>query len=316
MIQAGIAFFLKLVRRLAIIPLISCLIFGAFNFRAESVHAVENNHLSIGYTGAAYQDVSNTDIKASVNVLINKVALKHFGRGDTRFYDSLSDMAADLKSGKIQVLAMPIEEFMAVRNRIPIDPILVTISENGHENELLLLVRKDSGIRSISGLRGRSLIMPMKNPRCVNIYIAWLEVLLKREKSRIDSFFSTVKETRTISKAVMPVFFRQADACVVTRQVLELTSELNPQISRELTVIASVGKLSQGIVAVDRRLSEERREKIRESFLSLHQTQEGRQLLMLFKVNKLAPFAPGQLKATEALYAEYYGLASRTAKKR
>jgi ABC-type phosphate/phosphonate transport system substrate-binding protein len=314
--QTGTAFLLQLARRLIIITLICCLIPGAFTVRPGSVHAAENFHLSIGYTGAAYQDISNTDMKASVNVLMNKVAWKHFGRGDTRFYDSLTDMAADLKTGKIQVLAMPIEEFMAVRNRIPIDPILVTISENGHENELVLLVRKDSGIRSISGLRGRSLIMPMKNPRCVNIYIAWLEILLKREKSRMGSFFSTVKETRTVSKAVMPVFFRQADACVVTRQVLELTSELNPQISRELTVIASVDKLSQGIIAVDRRLSEEKREKIRESFLSLHQTPEGRQLLMLFKVNRLVPFAPGNLKATEALYAEYRALAFKGARRR
>jgi len=34
-------------------------------------------------------------------------------------------------------------------------------------------------------------------------------------------------------------------------------------------------------------------------------TVEGKQLLMLFKVNDLIPFDPSYLKGTEALYAEH-----------
>jgi ABC-type phosphate/phosphonate transport system substrate-binding protein len=172
--------------------------------------------------------------------------------------------------------------------------------------ELLLLVRKDSGIRSIHDLRGRSIVMPMRNPRCLDMYFAWLETLLMEEGSKgINSYFSSVKETRPATKAIMPVFFRQADACIVTRQVFDLTAEMNPQISRELTVISRKEKLSQGIIAVDRRLSEESRQRVRQAFLTLHQTPEGEQLLMLFKVRKLVTFIPGYLKATEALYAEH-----------
>jgi ABC-type phosphate/phosphonate transport system substrate-binding protein len=103
----------------------------------------------------------------------------------------------------------------------------------------------------------------------------------------------------------MPVFFRQADACIVTRQVFDLSLELNPQISRELTIISRKGKLSQGIIAVDRRLSEESKERLRQAFMTLHQTPEGAQLLMLFKVRKLVPYEAGYLKGTESLYAEH-----------
>jgi phosphonate transport system substrate-binding protein len=269
-------------------------------------HAEENSRLRIGFTGSAFQDITNTDIRAAVSVLIQKVAWKHFGKGEARFYETLSEMATDLKNRKIEVLATPVEEFMELRKQAPIVPILVTASDNGTDTDLLLLVRKDSGIRSIRDLRGKPIVMPLRNPRCLSMYMAWLETLLMGERSKgIDTYFSSVKETRTAAKAVMPVFFRQADACVVTRQVFDLTSELNPQISSELTVISRMDKLSQGIIAVDRRLSEETRERIRQSFLTLHQTPEGEQLLMLFKVRKLVPFSPGYLKATEALYAEY-----------
>ncbi|MGD0844632.1 MAG: PhnD/SsuA/transferrin family substrate-binding protein [Geobacteraceae bacterium] len=279
--------------------------------------AEDNSRLRIGFTGSAFQDVTNTDMRAAVSVLIQKVAWKHFGKGETRFYDTLSEMAADLKNRKIDVLATPVEEFMELRKQLPLDPLLITASDNGTEMELLLLVRKDSGIRSIRELRGRSIVTPSRNPRCLDMYTAWLENLLMEEGGKgLYAYFSSVKETRTAAKAVFPVFFRQADACVVTRQVLDLTAELNPQINRELMIISRRGKLSQGIIAVDRRLSEENKEKIRQAFLTLHQTPEGEQLLMLFKVRKLVPFAPGNMKGTDALYAEHSGQKKLIAGKR
>jgi len=275
-------------------------------FPVTCADAEDNSRLRIGFTGSAFQDVTNTDIKAAVSVLIRKVAWKHFGKAESRFYDTLPEMATDLKNRKIEILATPVEEYMELKKEIPIEPLLISSTDKGTEMELLLLVRKDSGIHSFHDLRGRSIAMPSRNPRCLDMYMAWLEIMLMEEGNKgIDGYFSAVKETRTAAKAIMPVFFRQADACVVTRQVFDLTAELNPQISKEITIISRKGKLSQGIIAVDRRLSEETKEKLRQAFLTLHQSPEGQQLLMLFKVRKLVAFVPGYMKGTEALYAEY-----------
>ena len=290
-----------------IIAMLFLLINSGCIFPVAGADAEDNSRLRIGFTGSAFQDVTNTDIKAAVSVLIQKVAWKHFGKAESHFYETLPEMAADLKNRKIDILATPVEEYMELKKQIPIEPLLISSTDKGTEMELLLLVRKDSGIRTIHDLRGKTIVMPSRNPRCLDMYMAWLETMLLEEGNKgIYTYFSAVKETRTAAKAVMPVFFRQADACIVTRQVFDLTAELNPQISRELTIISRKGKLSQGIIAVDRRLSEERKEKLRQAFLTLHQTPEGQQLLMLFKVRKLVAFAPAYMKGTEALYAEYY----------
>jgi phosphonate transport system substrate-binding protein len=276
-------------------------------FPVACADAEDNSRLRIGFTGSAFQDVTNTDIKAAVSVLIRKVAWQHFGKAESRFYETLPEMATDLKNRKIEILATPVEEYMELKKELPIEPLLISSTEKGTEMELLLLVRKDSGVHSFHDLRRRTIAMPSRNPRCLDMYMAWLEIMLMEEGSKgIDTYFSSVKETRTAAKAIMPVFFRQADACIVTRQVFDLTAEMNPQISRELTIIASKGKLSQGIIAVDRRLSEESKENLRQAFLTLHQTPEGQQLLMLFKVRKLVPIVPNYMKGTESLYADYY----------
>ncbi len=290
------------------------LFIGLALFFAPRSDAKEDSHLVIGYTGSVYQDVVSTDIRAAVSVLIQKVVWRHFVKGETRYYETLPEMAADLRNRKIQVLATPAEEFMELRKRVPIDPILVAAASTGPETQLLLMVRKDSGIHSVRELRNRTIVIPQRSPRCSTLYQIGLENLLMGEGGgTIDDFFSSVREVRTAAKVVMPVFFRQADACVVSRQVLELMTELNPQIGRELMAIARVDGLSQGIIAVDRRLPEATREKIRQAFLTLHQTPEGEQLLMLFKVRKLVPFPDGYLKATESLYARHAKYESRRA---
>ena len=100
-------------------------------FALSSAQAENESRLSIGFTGSVYQDVTNTDIRAAVSVLIRKVAWQHFDKAESRFYETLSEMAADLKSRKVDVLAMPSEEFIELRSQVPLTPILVTASDKG-----------------------------------------------------------------------------------------------------------------------------------------------------------------------------------------
>lgn len=271
-----------------------------------SGHSEETFHLSLGYTGRAYLETNNKDVKAAVSVLIQKIAWKYFGKSEAQYYDNISEMAAALKSGNVQVLCGPPEEFMKLRALTPLDPILITASSRGHETELLLLVRKDSGIRSLLDLKNKSIVMPARNTSADNMFQIWIETLLMRAGySSIDTFFSSVKENRATSRGIMTVFFRQADACVVTRQLFSLASELNPQIERELVPIARITKLSNGIISVDRRLPDNFREKIRQAFLAVPESPEGKQLLMLFQISKMIPFRPEYLTATVALFTEH-----------
>ncbi|TLN03053.1 phosphate/phosphite/phosphonate ABC transporter substrate-binding protein, partial [bacterium] len=250
--------------------------------------AAEDFKLSIGYIGNTYPNTSSKDIQAAVSVLIKKVAWEYFGRSEARYYDSADKMAADIKNGTIQVACLSSEEYLKLRSQARIEPILMTVGDHGRESELLLLVRRDSGIRSLGDLRNGSIVMPQRNT-AESVFRVWLDTMLLREgKPESGAFFSAVKVAPTTAKVIMPVFFRQADACVVTRQAFELTAEMNPQISREMMPIARIENLFHGIISGDVKVSREIKERLRQAFLSLNKSPEGRQLMMLFHVSTFA----------------------------
>lgn len=263
-------------------------------------------HLGIGFSTRGHPNANLEDARAAVSLLTRKIVDRNSWTGESHSYDSLAEMERDIRDKRAQLLGLQADEYLELRKKVPIDPIMLTIGDRGFEFGLLLLVRKDSGIRSLRDLKNRSIVVTKRSSQYGNLNHVWLETLLLREGIRESNrFFTTVKEVQTVKQVVMPVFFRQVDACIVTRQVFELSAELNPQLGKQLTAIARIDNLAPGIIVIDRRLPDDIRQKIRQTLLTLHEAPDGQQLLMLFQVRKLVPFKPEYLKATEALFSEY-----------
>ena len=261
--------------------------------------------IRLGFSVNAFVNIPKNDMKIAVQVLAKKVAGKTFGSVDSRIYDSISDLENDLKAKKLDGLAITPDEFIYLKPRASIEPAMLTVAGNSHEIELLLLVRRDSGIDGVKDLKGRVITLPLRNAQYGAIYRIWVESLVMKEGGAIDTFFSSITEADSVSKAIMPVFFKKVAACVVTKQAFDVSSELNPQLSRDLKVIAQIGKLAGGIIVFRKDLSSASKEKMRQGLLDLEKDHEGRQLLMLFHLTGLAPFRPEYMKSTELLYAEH-----------
>jgi ABC-type phosphate/phosphonate transport system substrate-binding protein len=262
--------------------------------------------LKIGFSSRTFVNAPQEDVRVAANILVQKVARRTVSSAQSRIYETSTEMARDLKVKELDVIALTPEDFLDLSSRAPIDPVMVTAGERGHEVEFLLLVRKDSRIRNIRELRNRSIAMPAKVVQYGNMYFTWIENLVSREGFHdMGKFFSYVREARNPSQALMQVFFRQADACAVSRQVFDLTNELNPQIGRDIMALARIDRLAGGIIAVRRDLPEDLRQKITQAMLTLHEDPEGRQLFVMFQMSRLVPFRPEYLGATKAFFAEH-----------
>jgi ABC-type phosphate/phosphonate transport system substrate-binding protein len=291
--------------RYALIPM--CLVLTMCSLRNGAARAEGGQtQLKIGFSSRAFVNAPREDIGVAANILVQKVARRTVSQAESHVYETPAEMARDINAKKLDVIALTPEDFLDLSGRALIDPVMLTAGERGHEVEFLLLVRKDSRIRNIRELRNRSIAMPAKVVQYGNMYFTWVDNLVNREGFHdMGKFFSCVREARNPSQALMQVFFRQADACAVSRQVFDLTNELNPQIGRDIMALARIDRLAGGIIAVRRDLPEDLRQKITQAMLTLHEDPEGRQLFVMFQMSRLVPFRPEYLNATKAFFSEH-----------
>jgi ABC-type phosphate/phosphonate transport system substrate-binding protein len=140
-----------------------------------------------------------------------------------------------------------------------------------------------------------------------NTGLAWLDVLLSKEKlGRATSYFSSVKLVDKAQACVLPLFFGTVDACVVDEINLNLAKELNPQLD-QLKVLARSRPMIEGVIATPIK-PYPYHEELMETLLSLNKDTRGRQVLMVFKTDRLVPLQSSDLDSSRDLWKDYYRL--------
>jgi phosphonate transport system substrate-binding protein len=118
-------------------------------------------------------------------------------------------------------------------------------------------------------------------------------------------FFSRVNFQPKSSRVVLPVFFRQADACLVSRRSFQVMSELNPQLPRSLRPLLNSARLVNSFLAVHRELPAERKRRFVHALTTLHSSPYGRQALTFFGCQRLIAVDGAILRPTLDLLSAY-----------
>jgi len=230
-------------------------------------------------------------------------------------FPEIDSMTTALRRGDLELAAIPSIDYLRIRKTVPLIPSFVGNNSNGTGITYVIITRKDSGIRSFSDLKGKSIMTPTATK--YESSKLWLEVLLmKAEKGGVDTFFKQVKESPKLSNAIMGAFFRQADAALITRTSFTTSCELNPQLAAQLTVLTESPNLSDAVVCLIPGTSEKLRTRIYNAMLQLNETKSGKQIYTIFQTNGITPFKEEYLDGLENLISEHKRLkAKSTAKK-
>jgi ABC-type phosphate/phosphonate transport system substrate-binding protein len=273
--------------------------------------------LRVGFSSRVFPDVDQRDAQVAMELWTRELAR---GMGIkatpvTVIYKSTADLLEAVKRGELTVATLSAIEYLQIRDRAPMTPVIIAANNAGYARQYVLIARRGSGIRSISDLRGKTIIIP-SSIKYEASHI-WLHVLLLREVGKDRAlFFRQVLESSAASKSILKVFFNQADAAVVSRGALETSKVLNPQIGRKLTVLAESKPLHGDITCVPDMVSEKLKHSITNSALHLHETTVGRQIFTLFQIEKVIPYQSTYLQGLIALLEEQAYLKSKQPKRR
>jgi ABC-type phosphate/phosphonate transport system substrate-binding protein len=266
-------------------------------------------HVTLAFSNQIFVDVESTEAQSALKVLTAEILERNFpgGASESFIVSGDSSLRKTLVEGKADMVGMTSDEYLRLRNQVVMEPAFTSTNGRDPFHQVVLLVRRDAGIRNLAGLRGKRLTLSTDQAK--TIHLTWLETLLMKEGVReVRDFFSAVKEGRSPSAAVLPVFFQQADACLTTQQAFDVVRELNPQIGADLAVLARSQDITSGVIVYRPDFDVLMKEKISRFLDGLEKDPRGLQVLKMFRMSKLLRWQPGYARTLEALLAEHDSL--------
>lgn len=271
------------------------------------VPPTEDNTFQVGYSSSLFSEVDAGDARAATQIWIKSLVRKVEDLVDAQTYvfQNTDEVVKILKARRLDLAVLPPDEFLQITEQVPeLTPVWVGASANGRIGyRFTLLVHRESGISGPAQLIGKKVVLERKGVNALPRM--WLEtVLLKGGFSGRGAGLGEVREARKAAQAVLSVFFRQADACVVPDETLETMTELNPQLGRDLVVLDRSPEVCRALVCLRANIVTRYRVQIQEALRDLHTDAHGRQILNVFRVERLVPFEPAQVEGVRALISE------------
>lgn len=202
---------------------------------------------------------------------------------------------------KYDVIATTGLDYLELREQLHLRPLAILSKTDQPTDAFMLITRKNKTLETLEGLPARSLIVEAGGGG--DIAKLWMDTVLQAHGlPRHQVFFNILRTGDKPSRTLLPVFFGQADACIVSENALAVMSELNPQLEEQLVVEErSAGYISILISATDR-LEDWARDIVMEETGRMHTSPDGQQILTIIQMKRFFPFKPEYLEATERIY--------------
>ena len=232
-------------------------------------------------------DVNLNDARAAMAIWLKRmmVDLNLVIEFNPKVFDTTEEILRRARSGQLDAVALNVVEYRQIADVLDPSQIIGESGAAGME-QYLLLAKRNSGIQHLGDLRGRRLYT-LKNPKMC-VADAWLSTLLDAgHLSPSEQFFGSVTTDTKASRVVLPVFFGQADACLTSKQGFDTMCELNPQVGKDLTAIASSPMMVLSFYVFHKNYHSPNRGRFLKVLSELHTSAAGRQLATLFQFDQL-----------------------------
>ncbi len=235
----------------------------------------------------------STDTLAGANVNDARAAYKVWVNEITRLQpNSIAQMIPEIflpseeitraiRQGTVECFGVTALEFVKVADLVDPDSLLLQdYLVDGIE--YVLLVHQKSSFKTIADLRGAQLLTHYH--RDMVLAPVWLSALLgSNNLPQPERFFGSQKQTDNLNQVVLPVFFRRSDGACLARRNWETAVELNPQLGRDLQVLAVSPRLVPIAIAFRRGCSAEGRKALIDSILKVSSVTAGQQIVALYQ---------------------------------
>ena len=153
-------------------------------------------------------------------------------------------------------------------------------------NQGFLLVAKDSEVKNLSDLRGKTIAF--SDPLSYSGY-AFLAEMLKEQQETPENFFGRYIYTYNHEKSFRAVATRLVDAVAVTSLIYYRAKIKSPEFAESVKIIAVSPPFGAGPVVVGKSVNAAQREALRKSLLTMHEDPRGKAALDGLMIDRYIP---------------------------
>lgn len=260
---------------------------GAERFLLKPGFASENAApIRLAVSESLVSEVNLNDARAAMQIWLKRMEQDLNLSVDFPFkvFETTEEIVRKARAGLFDAVALNVVEYRQIADTL--DPTHVIAATDGGD-QYLLLVKRNGPVRQLNDLRGKRL-MVLHAPRMC-LADQWLTTVLREAHlGDSDRFFAAVTPDQKPARVVLPVFFGQADACVTSLRGFQTMGELNPQVARELTAIATSPTLVVTFYTFHKNYHGVSRERFAKLYTDMPASPAGRQIAVLFQFQGLA----------------------------
>jgi phosphonate transport system substrate-binding protein len=255
------------------------------------------------YSNTVFTEVAVKDAAAAMQIYADEISRQLGYSNKMVTYDHLETLISEVRNGNFDLVALPSSlEYLRIRDKVGLELAIGRLKGGKMSHKYLLLTHQNRGYTKLGDLRHRKLTIP-KGDRVAQLFLN--TTLLREKQGEMQGFFSSIEERAKSSQVLLSVFFGQADACITTDVSFQTMVEMNPQVGKNLKVMASSPELVTQVSVFRKSLREEIKQNVRGLGRSFKKSDRGRQMLLLFKIDDLAPLEDSDLSSIRDLASEY-----------
>jgi hypothetical protein len=266
--------------------------------------------LRYGLTAGVIENANPTDVRAASLVWVQGVAdlIGLFRSVESDLFATADAAAVAVNVGGTEVLAISTLEYFSVEKVLKASPAAVFESGGEVGQEYVLVSRQ--GAVSLKDFVGKSIAIHAGNREWA-LSDVWADVLMAEAGVPDWRRVFSVKYLDRRGHAAMAVFFKQADLAIEVRSAFQTAVELNPQLGRELRVLAKSPRLLPGLICIADRVLPAHRRSYVDTMSRMHELTKYRQAFNAMRLTRIAPWDPAQLDPTRALVARQKALQAK-----
>jgi ABC-type phosphate/phosphonate transport system substrate-binding protein len=220
------------------------------------------------------------------------------------FIMDFNQAAKKIIAGHYDIVVLSGMDYLQIRSKTPLMPKLVISKVDQPTETLALVTQRNQTLESLQLKDPRILIIDAG--RAGEVGKLWLDtVLLEAGLKPSEHFFVQIRRSQKPSRSILPVFFGQVAACVVSENAFKLMNELNPQIDQRVQILKRSQNLVPLLICTTPWADQEDIRLIVAEAVKANTNPKSRQALTMIHMSGFFLFRTEHLVDSEALYERY-----------